>query len=101
MGLFDIFTFKKDGKKVFSKEFFKEVLENAREAIIRLAKENIPGVEKKNCVDAIVISRIHDKVTALNIQNKLVLWLIDRLIDVIPTVTQLIYDFLKEKIENL
>ena len=48
MGLFDVFTFKKESGKVFSKENFKELFQEARSHIIELAKENIPG-EKKAC----------------------------------------------------
>ena len=33
--------------------------------------------------------------------NGLIKWLLDQIIKAIPTVTQLIYDFLKEKVENL
>lgn len=101
MGLFDIFTFKKDGKKIFSKEVFKEVLEEARDRIVEQAKATISGEEKKAIVDKFVIALITAKIKSLEIKNGLVLWLTDRVIGLIPLVTQLIYNFLKEKIENL
>ena len=101
MSIFDIFTFKKEGKKVFSKEFFSGILTEAREAIIKLAKENIPGQKKKECVDAIIKSHIKMKVEELKINNKILLWVVDRIIEFIPSITQLVYEFLKEKIENL
>lgn len=101
MGLFDVFTFKKDGKKIFSKEVFKEVLEEARKKIIEQAKKNIPGVEKKAIVDEYIVALINKKVKELEIKNKWVLWLVDQIIDLVPVVTQLIYDFLKEKVEAL
>lgn len=99
MGLFDIFSFKKEGKAVFTKEVFKEVLETAKDAIIRMAKENIPGQEKKNQVDSLVITKI--LVLTTNVKNGLVLWVINRIIDLIPVVTQLVYDSLKARIEEL
>ena len=101
MGLFDIFTFKKDGKKVFSKEVFKEVLENARNKIVEQAKAAISGEEKKAIVDKFVIAFITAKIKSLEIKNGLVLWLVDRVIGLIPLVTQIVYNFLKEKVEAL
>lgn len=101
MGLFDVFSFKKEATKIFTKEIFVEVLELARIKITDLAKENFPGEEKKRQVDLIVVARIYEKIEELNIKNKLVLWLIDRIIDIIPRLTQLVYDFLKEKVESL
>ena len=101
MGLFDLFSFKKDGRKVFSREVFKEVLEQARESIIEQAKKNIPGQEKKQAVDEIVVQFIRAKIATLEVKNGLILWLIDRIIELIPLVTQLVYDFLKEKVESL
>ena len=99
MGLFDAFSFKKDGKKVFCRETFSEILKVARDAIIAMAKENIPGIEKKEKVDLIVVTKILE--LTVNVKNGLVLWVINRIIDFIPVITQLIYNFLKEKIENL
>ena len=99
MGLFDIFSFKKDSVKVLSKEFFTGVLSTTREAIIDMAKENIPGIEKKRHVDAIVTIYVQSKTR--DVKNKIVLWLIEKLIEIIPEITQIVYDFLKEKIENL
>lgn len=99
MSIFDAFTIKKEGKKFFSKENFTAILEIARKEIIEQAKANIPGVEKKTIVDTIVIHKLNS--IACGFSNKILLWIIDRIIDCIPTVTQLVYDFLKEKVENL
>lgn len=100
-GLFDAFSFKKEASKIFSKEAFGEILEHARSVIIEFAKENMPGEEKKRNVDLIVTSHIYAKVAEANVKNKWVLWLVDRLVDLLPRVTQLIYDCLKEKVKNL
>lgn len=101
MGLFDVFTFKKDGKKIFSKEVFKEILETAREKIIEQAKKNIPGEEKKAIVDEHVIALIRKKVKELDVKNGFILWLVEQIIGFIPVVTQIVYNFLKEKVEAL
>lgn len=99
MGLFDIFTFKGEAVKIFSKENIIKTLETAKNAIIEQVQNNIPGHEKKEIVDKIVIDFIRSRVNSCT--NKVVLWFVDRLIDIIPSITQLIYDFLKAKIENL
>ena len=99
MGLFDAFSFKKEAQKIFNKENFHMVLSTAREAIVSFAKDNIPGIEKKKRVDEIVEIKIRELTTSIT--NKLVLWVVERIIDIVPVITQLIYDFLKEKVENL
>ena len=100
MGLFDVFSFKKEGVKVFSKENVKHILETAKEEIIKQAVESYAGEEKKKIVDGVVITKIN-VLKETYPKNKLILWLLDRIIDVVPTITQLVYEFLKEKIENL
>ena len=100
MGLFDVFSFKKEGIKVFSKENFKHILEVAKDEIIKQAKENISGVEKKLIVDRLVIAQVN-VLKETYPKNKLILWILDRVIEAVPTITQLVYNFLKEKIENL
>jgi hypothetical protein len=99
MSIFDVFTIKKESKNFFTKENFEIVLKTARHEIIEQIKSNIPGVEKKAIVDATVIKKI--EALALGCSNKILLWIIERIISCIPAITQLIYDFLKEKIENL
>lgn len=99
MSIFDIFTFKKEAARIFTSENFSAVIKKAREEIIKQIKEKIPGPEKKVLVDNAVIVKIRE--FRRTCSNKLVLWILDQFIKVIPTVTQLIYDFLKEKVENL
>ena len=99
MSIFDVFTFKKQAEQVFSKENIKSILDLARTAIIEQIKNNFPGEEKKAKVDAQVIYAIQQKITGCS--NKLILWLIGLIIKNIPSITQKIYDFLKEKVENL
>ena len=99
MSIFDVFTFKKEALKVFTAENVKEVFDKARAAIIAQAKENFPGEEKKKAVDAIIICVIEGKTKDCN--NKLVLWVVDLLKKAVPTITQAVYNFLKEKVEEL
>ena len=99
MSIFDIFTFKKQAESVFSKANIEGVLLIARSAIIEQAKAKFPGQEKKAKVDAQVIYAIQQKVVTCN--NKLLLWLISIIIRNIPAVTQLVYDFLKQKVDEL
>ena len=100
MSIFDIFSFKKEASKVFTKENFAAVLKKGREEIVKLVDRNdLLGPAKKVLVDNAVIAKIRE--VRSTCKNKLVLWVIDELIKVVPTVTQLIYDFLKEKVENL
>lgn len=99
MGLFDVFSFKKEAQKVFTKENFNIVLTTAREAIVSFVDKEILGSEKKKRVDEIVVAKIIE--LTINVKNGLVLWVIDKLIDLVPVVTQLVYNFLKEKVENL
>jgi 5-methylcytosine-specific restriction endonuclease McrBC GTP-binding regulatory subunit McrB len=100
MSVFDIFSFKKEAGKVFTKENFVHVMETAKNAIIEQAKDTTKkGVAKKFIVDEKVIKSIN--ILKDSCKNGLIKWLLDRIVDIIPTVTQLIYEFLKEKIENL
>lgn len=101
MGLFDVFSFKKEAAKVLNKEVFVEILKLAREKILELAKKNIPGQEKKEMLDEFLVLKIRSKVKEGKITNKYVLWLVEKLIEILPSVTQIVYEFLKEKVENL
>ena len=100
MSIFDVFSFKKEGAKVFSIENFQFILMTVKEEILKQAKEQIAGAEKKKIVDNIVIAKIN-VLKETYPKNKLILWILDRVIDAVPAITQLIYEFLKEKIENL
>ena len=100
MSIFDIFTFKKEGRRIFSAENFEAILTLARNEIIKqkgfIEKK---GAEKKACVDAIVISKVTE--IRESCSNKVIKWLLDLMITAIPSVTQLVYEFLKEKVEKL
>lgn len=99
MGLFDVFTFKKEGKKIFTRENFRGILELARAEIIKQAQSHIPGIEKKYEVDKVVIARLES--IKEDCKNGLIVFVLNKVIDAVPSITQAVYDFLKEKIENL
>lgn len=101
MGLFDAFTFKKDSAKILNKEFFTDILKLTREKIIELAKKEIAGYEKKEQLDKFLILHIQAEVEEREVTNKYTLWVIGKLIEMLPNITQLVYEFLKEKIESL
>ena len=99
MGLFDVFTFKKQAAEIFSKENVNKFMSTARAAIIEQIKANCPGPEKMYIVVGILKDFVTDRTS--KITNKLVIFLANQLLVVIPIIAQLIYDFLKEKVENL
>lgn len=99
MGLFDVFSFKKDVTAIFCKENLNKILETARVAIIEQAKEHFPGAEKKSRVDFIVLAKIAE--IKEGVKNKYVRFIIEKIEWITPRLTQLIYEFLKEKVENL
>ena len=99
MSIFDVFTFKKQAQNVLTTANIKDVLGTAKEAIVNQAKVKISGQEKKEAVDLIVTTLIQNKTKGIT--NGLLLWVISLIIKAVPTVTQLVYDFLKQKVENL
>jgi len=99
MGLLDLLSFKKDASELFSAGNVTSFFAFIREKILTQAELNKVGEAKKAFVDSRVIEFIQNK--ASSCKNKLVLWLVRQLINVIPRITQIIYDFLKEKIANL
>lgn len=99
MGLLDIFTFKRESTKIFSKENIENLIEVAKDAIIEQAKKKIKGEEKKKAVDAFVLAELealHDET-----DNKLVLSLLERVAYAVPMINQKIYELLKAKIDEL
>ena len=101
MILFDVFTFKRSITDLFSLSKIKELFELAREEIIKRIDKEMEGELKKVQVDFIITQHIKDYAESKS-SNKLVLWLVDTVfIKAVPTVTQLIYDFLKEKVKGL
>ena len=99
MSIFDVFSFKSAAKSVFTKENFVYILTLAKEEIIKRAKEEIDGCIKKAQVDSIIQNALDRLVADCN--NKLVIFVVDQIKKAVPSVTQLVYDFLKARIEEL
>ena len=99
MSIFDVFSFKKEAAKIFTKENFSSILDLAKDKIIEQAKETIAGFEKKAIVDAFIIAKIKEICSKCN--NKIVLWVVEQIINAVPVITQAVYSFLKERVENL
>lgn len=99
MGLLDVFTFKRESIKIFSKENIENLIEVAKDAIIKQAKKKIKGEEKKKAVDAFVLAELealHDET-----DNKLVLSLLEHVANAVPMINQKIYELLKAKVDEL
>ena len=99
MGLFDIFTFRKDADKIFSSENISGLFDLVKDKIIEQIDKKIKGDEKKATVDYFVVNYIREKVKGCT--NKYVLWVVSIIIAEVPKITQIMYNFLKAKIENL
>ena len=99
MGILDVFSFKTAASAIFTKENFVYILTLAKDEIIAKAKENVAGFVKKAQVD-IVIQNAIDKLVA-NCKNKLVLCIINQIKKAVPSITQLVYDFLKARVDSL
>jgi len=97
--IFDLFSVRKESKKIFTRENLLEVLNLAKWYIIDQAKNSLRGAEKKQIVDSAIINIINEKTK--DCKNSILLWIIERIKGFIPTITQYIYDTLKEKVDNL
>lgn len=99
MGLFDVFSFKGDFKKVFSPENFALLRALAKEKIIEQVKEKYPGQEKMDNVVNALIDYIKKHMKS---DNGIVNWLVDNiLIPNIRLIAQAIYDDLKQIVKGL
>lgn len=99
MGLFDLFTFKGQITDLFSATNIRSIFDKAKTTIIEQVKEKYPGKEKMAVVEIAVSNAISNK--AAGCTNKLVLWVVNLILKNVPVITQAIYDYLKEKVENL
>lgn len=99
MSIFDLFTFKGEIKKVFTKENLLSILDLAKAEIIKQATSNLLGIEKKKVVDEVI--RVRIEYIKEDCKNKFVLLILEKIEDAIPIITQNIYDNLKAHIENL
>ena len=102
MGFFtSVFTLKRDFQNVFTNEKVKEFFKTARELIIKYRDfKELSGEEKKKRVDDYLTEWLLENVIEKT-DNAIINYLLGILIYNLPTITQFIYDFLKEKIEGI
>ena len=99
MSIFDIFSFKKNFKEVFTSENFANLRDTIKKEIIKQIKKNVPGQEKMDAVVQKAIDFINEHVHS---KNSIVQWIIDNvLIKGIRLISQSIYDDLKQVVEGL
>ena len=99
--LTSVFTFKRDFQNVFTNEKVKEFFKIARDLIIKYRDfKELSGEEKKKRVDEFLTNWLFENV-ATKTDNAIICWLLGILIYNVPTITQFIYDFLKENIEGI
>lgn len=91
-------TLKKYLTNIFSKEKILSIFEYTKNQIIKQAKINLTGTEKKSNVDKTVIEYIKSNFIS---SNPFVSLLINILIENVPLITQCIYESLKRYVDNL
>lgn len=99
--LTSVFTFKKDFQTVFTNEKVKEFFKIARDLIIKYRDfKELSGEEKKKRVDEFLTNWLFENVVSKT-DNAIICWLLGILIYNVPTITQFVYDFLKDNIEGI
>jgi hypothetical protein len=81
------------------KEFLGEFIDNAKAKIAELALSELDNADKKQALDEFITEKVIEKVGN---GNSFKVGLLNKfIIPYIPTVTQFIYDLLKENIMNV
>ncbi|DAB04731.1 TPA: hypothetical protein CPT89_00975 [Candidatus Gastranaerophilales bacterium HUM_11] len=97
-----IFTFKSKFEKVFNNESVKDIIQRANRLIVAYKDyKDLSGAEKKNKVDKLLTTYILEKYGEFAKENIFVNWVLNKFIEFLPDITQLVYDFLKKRIEGL
>ena len=94
------FSFKNAFAVVFSADNINEFFSFVRGEIVDyVAKKDLLGEEKKKAVDAKAIEWVELKCKG---ENGIIDWIVDHiLIPLVPELTQRVYDFLKEFVQDL
>jgi len=97
--MFSLLTYKSNVQKIFTKENFLNLCEFAKKMIVKYVdEENLLGADKKTNVDNAVIEYIAKYFVS---NNTIVSFLVQLLIKFEPTLTQIIYELLKKKVDGL
>lgn len=93
-----IFTFKSNAKKVFNKQNATNLLNYIKNQIIYHVKSELSNESKKANVDAFVINYIRKTFISKNI---IVEFFVNQLIELVPIITQLVFNMLKSRVNGL
>lgn len=93
-----IFSFKKEAAIVFTKNNISKVFEVAKNEIIKKVNAELSNEQKKQAVDEAVIVFIDSHFKS---DNTIVNFILEKFIEIVPTITQAIFDFLKDRIDGL
>lgn len=95
----NILTFKTKFAEVITSEKVKECLEAGTKLIEKYNEvHELTNEEKKRKVDCHLYDYINEH---LHSDNGLVQWIINRILDAIPFITQFIYDLIKKNIKGI
>ena len=95
----NIVTFKDKFKEVFTKENIEKAVDEIKEAIEKYEEyKNLTGEEKKQRVDEHIIEWLDEN---WHSDNDKVQWVINRVIDLTPIITQICYNLLVTKFTKL
>lgn len=95
----NIITFKDKFREVFTQENIEKAIKEIKEAIEKYEEyKNLTGEEKKERVDEHIEEWLDEN---WHSDNDKVQWIIDRVIDLVPTITQICYNLLVEKFTKL
>ena len=100
MNIFGIFTLGKNLKEVFSKENIISFFEFIQSKIVEYVEaKDLLGPEKKAKVDEQCISWMKEHFKG---KNSIIDWIVDHILaEILPAVTQIIYDCLKRYVLGL
>ncbi len=93
-----IFSFKKEAATIFTRSNIVKVLDFAKGEIIAKVNTELSNEQKKRAVDEAVIVFIDNHFKS---DNAIVKFILEKIEDIIPAITQSIFDFLKDRIDGL
>lgn len=93
-----IFNFKTKSAETFNKDSLAVLADFIKATIINRIGTELSNAEKKVAVDNAVTNFVRNSFKS---DNVFVQFLIEKLIEAVPLITQIVYDFLKDRIEGL
>lgn len=93
-----IFSFKNEAATIFTKNNIAKVLNFAKGEIVAKVDAELTNEQKKRAVDEAVIIFIDNHFKS---DNAIIKYILEKFEDLVPTITQVIFDFLKDRIDGL